>query len=456
MSETQQVQKPTSTKAAIKAKNDKETRVQAQQHLENAATHSSNLESEELLSGELSQILKPPPSGVLGREASSILQPQTAAGQASARAVSSFSGKNFSGIPTRNTVQAKLTVGAAHDPYEKEADQVADQVMRRPTLDSAASNGAAASEQRGPAIQRTAEEDELQAKPLAASISQFVQRALPAHDDEDVPRAAEEDVEIQTKRASAADSFEGGDDFEGRVAATRGGGTPLPAEVRTFMEPRFGADFSGVRVHADEESAELNRAVSAQAFTLGHDVYFGKGKTDLSSESGKHLLAHELTHVVQQTGNQLPQGYMQRDSTTVGDVTYYSTRAEAEAAVPAHVSPSECFVWNDGPRNFPWRPIPGTGCAHWVAHEKGLSDTPGCFVGNAIRVSQVTAGLTAYDLAHAQADDIWTNTAGSHCGIVRSLNQDATGNVLSAHVEHCSSGSGGVVTSDFQSGQFYR
>jgi len=71
------------------------------------------------------------------------------------------------------------------------------------------------------------------------------------------------------------------------------------------MEPRFGADFSGVRIHTGSESAQLNRSVSAQAFTLGQDIYLGEGKDDLESAQGKQLLAHELTHVVQQTDRQI-------------------------------------------------------------------------------------------------------------------------------------------------------
>ena len=68
------------------------------------------------------------------------------------------------------------------------------------------------------------------------------------------------------------------------------------------MEPRFDADFSGVRVHTNSEAAQSNREVSAQAFTHGQDIYLGEGKSDLTSSEGKQLLAHELTHVVQQGG----------------------------------------------------------------------------------------------------------------------------------------------------------
>jgi hypothetical protein len=216
-----------------------------------------------------------------------------------------FGGRNFCGIPThartRPAVQPKLTVGAAHDPAEQEADQVAEQVMRMPVPVAAPPGGADAPKPSGNSIQRAAEEEEIQTKPLAATIRPWVQRAGLTLNDKDVQRAAEEEDELQTKRVSAVDSFEVGSDFEDRVATT-GGGSPLPAETRAFMEPRFNMDFSGVRVHAGSEAADLNRQVSAQAFTLGRDIYLGEGQTDVASDDGKRLLAHELTHVVQQGG----------------------------------------------------------------------------------------------------------------------------------------------------------
>jgi hypothetical protein len=220
--------------------------------------------------------------------------------------VPTFGGRNFCNIPThasaRPAIQPKLTVGAAHDPYEQEADQVAEQVMRMPAIVAAPPGGADAPEPGGNSIQRAPEEEEeIQTKPLAATIRPFVQRTTPKSENEAVQRAAEDEDELQTKRVSAADSFEVGGDFENRVAGS-GGGSPLPDETRAFMEPRFGMDFSGVRVHSGGEAAELNRSVSAQAFTLGRDIYLGEGQTDVASDGGKRLLAHELTHVVQQGG----------------------------------------------------------------------------------------------------------------------------------------------------------
>jgi hypothetical protein len=77
-------------------------------------------------------------------------------------------------------------------------------------------------------------------------------------------------------------------------------GQSLDPTIRAFMEPRFGHDFSRVRVHTDTKAAESARAVDALAYTVGQDVVFAAGQYDPASQARKHLLAHELTHVVQQ------------------------------------------------------------------------------------------------------------------------------------------------------------
>jgi hypothetical protein len=88
--------------------------------------------------------------------------------------------------------------------------------------------------------------------------------------------------------------------IESSIQGARGGGAPLDAGVRGHMESAFGADFSGVRVHTDARAHALNDAVQARAFTTETDVFFRSGEYDPGSSAGKELLAHELTHVVQQ------------------------------------------------------------------------------------------------------------------------------------------------------------
>ncbi len=90
---------------------------------------------------------------------------------------------------------------------------------------------------------------------------------------------------------------------EASIQRARGGGQALDSGVRARMEPAFGADFSGVRVHTGGEADSLNRSLSARAFTTGQDIFFRQGEYSPGTTSGQELLAHELTHVVQQTGS---------------------------------------------------------------------------------------------------------------------------------------------------------
>jgi len=248
---------------------------------------------------------------------------------------------HFGNIP----VQAKLTIGAPDDQYEQEADRVADQVMSTP----AATNP----------VQRQAEDDELQMKPLASRITPLVQRetepeedelqtkriqreAMPEEDElqakpiqremeseeeepiqtkpiqremeseaeepiqtKPIQREAmpEEEETLQTKSTErSGQATAGPPDLETRLSQSQGGGSPLQKDTQQFMESRFGTDFSHVKIHTGSEAVQMNREIGAQAFTHGSNVYFGAGKYDPGSDSGRHLLAHELTHVVQQTG----------------------------------------------------------------------------------------------------------------------------------------------------------
>src|SRR5690606_22438397 len=86
---------------------------------------------------------------------------------------------------------------------------------------------------------------------------------------------------------------------QGAIGAL-GAGTPLAAAERAFFEPRFGADLSGVRIHADRAGDTASRAVAARAFTLGTDIGFAAGAFRPGTADGRHLIAHELAHVLQQ------------------------------------------------------------------------------------------------------------------------------------------------------------
>lgn len=94
-------------------------------------------------------------------------------------------------------------------------------------------------------------------------------------------------------------------DVEQQIQSARGGGRPLDSTIRTQMEPAFGANFGGVRVHANSGADSLNQSLSARAFTTGQDIFFKQGEYNPGTSGGRELLAHELTHVVQQNGEQV-------------------------------------------------------------------------------------------------------------------------------------------------------
>ena len=181
-------------------------------------------------------------------------------------------------------LQPKLTVSGAADQFEQEAGHVASQVLSMP--DAAAAN----SMQRA-MLPEEHKEQALQTRALTTLITPGAQRQIRKDDEEEKP--------IQAKSAgSPSYSFEAGADIESQVSLSKGRGSPLPDSVRAYMEPRFGVDFSQVHVHTGNEALQMNQAVGAQAFTHGLDVYFGAGR----NPSNLELTAHELTHVVQQTG----------------------------------------------------------------------------------------------------------------------------------------------------------
>jgi hypothetical protein len=162
--------------------------------------------------------------------------------------------------------QPKLTVGAPDDVFEREADQVADQVMRMPEPSVAAASAA-------PRVQR-----------MCAECEQ------------------EREERVQAKE-EAGQTPEVPSGFAQRFAALHGGGQTLPDTERSFFEPRFGRDFADVRLHSGPAADALARSVHARAFTLGDSIVFGSGQYSPGSNTGRQLLAHELTHVVQQGGD---------------------------------------------------------------------------------------------------------------------------------------------------------
>jgi len=93
------------------------------------------------------------------------------------------------------------------------------------------------------------------------------------------------------------------DDLTEKIVSHHGGGNSLDQKTRSLMGKEFGADFSKVRIHTDPDAVDMNRALGARAFTVGADIYFNSGEFDPDTGKGKMLLAHELTHTVQQKNN---------------------------------------------------------------------------------------------------------------------------------------------------------
>ena len=151
------------------------------------------------------------------------------------------------------------------------------------------------------AVQTLVESERLQRKPAVSSPGDRSEREADRVSDE-VTKLSESDVPVTvTEQVSTSASRHVPKSVAPELRSAPGG-RPLPESVRTFFEPRFGADFSGVRIHDDEKAADLNRKLDAVAFTFGRDVFFGAGRYRPDAPSGRTLLAHELTHVLQQNG----------------------------------------------------------------------------------------------------------------------------------------------------------
>ncbi|MBD1934454.1 MULTISPECIES: eCIS core domain-containing protein [Cyanophyceae] len=199
-----------------------------------------------------------------------------------------FNRVKVSGAPP--VVQPKLVIGKPGDKYEQEADSMAAQVMAMPE----------------PAV------PQVQSKLFGNVSDRNIQRSSQTQAAFPEPNALikrftapdkrqQQQQPIQTNsllQRSIAASNDASRHLESRLSSSKGGGSPLSEEVRSFMEPRFGADFSSVRTHTDSNAIQMNKELGAQAFAHGSNIYFAEGKSPGKDE----LTAHELTHTIQQGG----------------------------------------------------------------------------------------------------------------------------------------------------------
>jgi Domain of unknown function (DUF4157) len=160
--------------------------------------------------------------------------------------------------------QPKLTINQPNDVYEQEADAMADQVMRM--TDTSLNHNSFF-------------------KPTVAMLQRKCQHC--------------EEKKLHRKENSG-EGVQESNQLDGYVASLGLSGQPLPENNRKFFEPRFGNDFSDVRIHTDSVAAKSAQSINALAYTTGNNIVFNQGQYSPESESGKRLMAHELTHVVQQ------------------------------------------------------------------------------------------------------------------------------------------------------------
>lgn len=204
--------------------------------------------------------------------------------------------------------QPKLTIHPAYDAYEAEADQAADQIINQSSNveASAASTPLANDISRIPATSGAASTQRMPAFLSASEMDQnsanqgTVQTKLSTGLKDTTLQRQEEEEGIQSKTAHDLDAPSPSESFENQLSTSQGGGSSLPMATRQRMESGFGADFSGVRIHTGANAIQMNRSIGAQAFTYGNNIYFNQGNYNPGTRYGDQLLAHELTHTVQQ------------------------------------------------------------------------------------------------------------------------------------------------------------
>jgi hypothetical protein len=182
-------------------------------------------------------------------------------------------------------LQPTLTVGAPDDEFEHEADSVADQVMRIPDAPDADSR-----------VQRMCRDCE---------------------EEERIHRAADS--------ASSNGGLHISPEVDSKIHALRRGGEPLSNSTLSFFESRFGRDLSSVRVHTDAEASESARAIGSRAYTLGNHIVFGGREYAPTTVAGRRLLAHELTHVMQQNPDDQPTQEIRRQPAAPPPVFEHAT-----------------------------------------------------------------------------------------------------------------------------------
>lgn len=261
-------------------------------------------------------------------------------------------------INRNGLLQTKLTIGQPGDKYEKEADATADKVVQKLSEPGIQRKFISPNENISPLIQQKCahcEEEEKKKKednPAGKQIRRkpiFDSDADRKNEEKNIQRkCAECGNEEKLQRKSDATSSSSASNIESTLNSSKGSGSSLPKNTQSQMESAFGTDFSHVRIHTTNSAIQMNKDLHAQAFTHGSDIYFNSGKYDTNSTGGKHLLAHELTHVVQQ-GNVLGN----KDSTIHRNKNsnFVQMQGNTGAKLPA-LSPNELMNFMLSQRGF--------------------------------------------------------------------------------------------------------
>jgi len=235
--------------------------------------------------------------------------------------------------------QTKLKTGEKGDKYEKEADQAAGKVANKipsspePAVQKQDISAVQLSSMKDKEEKTVQKQEEEKQEPVQKAEKKEeekpIQKAEKKEEEKPIQKAEKKEEEKPVQKEEAEETRDAqakheedkkdehppvmhkkkegngtnkSSDIQERIKNTKGNGRPMSERTARQMEQAFGADFSNVTIHTDSESDSLNKDMHSLAFTNGNDIYFAEGKYNPDSSSGKTLLAHELTHVIQQTG----------------------------------------------------------------------------------------------------------------------------------------------------------
>lgn len=202
-------------------------------------------------------------------------------------------------VNNRPLVQPKINIHSSSDRYEKEADHVADKVVSNERISATSISRVKKATQRKCAACEK-EDKAVQAMHIQRKCSSCEEKETVQKKTNDTSMHAAGSLRSSDSSPPAQSDHSISHPLDKVIGSQSARGSPLPEATRTHMENSMGADFSNVRIHAGQASHEASTAIGARAFTHGGDIHFANGEFNPSTKAGKHLLAHELAHTIQQ------------------------------------------------------------------------------------------------------------------------------------------------------------